>query len=60
MLEILGGEGIRTATAWEHAATLLRGDKDVWEEILSDRQREKWVAGPPPAEPDADILTQIQ
>lgn len=51
MLEILGGEGIRTATAWETAAALLRGDKATWETVLSDKQRKKWAAGPPLAEP---------
>lgn len=56
MLEILAHEGIRTATAWETAAALLRGDKTTWETMLSDKQREKWAAGPPPAEPTAAIL----
>lgn len=56
MLEILGGEGIRTATAWERAASMLRGDNASWETVLSSKQREKWDAGAPPAEPMAAIL----
>lgn len=59
MLEILAAEGIRTPTAWLRAATILRGEKDTWETLLSPRQREKWVAGPPPAEPNAVILMRI-
>lgn len=56
LLEILAHEGIRTATAWERAAVLLRGDNATWETVLSSKQREKWAAGPPPAEPTAAIL----
>ncbi len=56
MLEVLAGEGIRTATAWETAASILRGEKDRWDTVLSAKQREKWAAGPPPPEPDAPIL----
>ncbi len=59
MLEILGGEGIRTYTAWETAGILLRGEKDRWETILSEHQREKWRAGPPKPEPDAAILRTL-
>jgi 5'-3' exonuclease len=59
MLEILAGEGIRTPTAWIRAVSMLRGEKDTWESLLSVKQREKWAAGPPPAEPDADILLSL-
>ncbi len=56
MLDILGGEGVRTATAWERSATLLKGTEDTWENLVSERQREKWAAGAPAPEPDAAIL----
>jgi flap endonuclease-1 len=59
MLEILAGEGVRTATAWETAVSLLRGEKDRWDTVLSAKQREKWAAGAPPAEPNAPILRAI-
>lgn len=58
LLDILASEGIRNPSAWETAGRMLRGEKDRWEEILSERQREKWAAGPPPAEPDAPILRE--
>jgi hypothetical protein len=51
LLEILASEGIRTPTAWIRAVQILRGEGDRWEDLLSPRQREKWLAGPPPAEP---------
>ena len=60
MVDMLEGEGIRTTTAWEHAVKLLMGEKDRWEEIVSERQRAKWSAGPPPREPDAHILQKVQ
>ncbi len=59
MLEILESQGIRTATAWFRAATMLRGDEDTWETLLCPRQREKWVSGPPPAEPDSPLLASL-
>jgi 5'-3' exonuclease len=59
MLDVLEEQGIRTATAWTHAVAVLRGETDRWEEIVSERQREKWAAGAPLAEPDAAILTHV-
>jgi 5'-3' exonuclease len=40
------------ASGLEEAARLLRGEGVVWEDIVSERQREKWSAGPPPKEPE--------
>jgi 5'-3' exonuclease len=60
MLDILAAEGIRTATAWDRAVILLKGTEDRWDDLLCARQREKWAAGPPPAEPDADILRMLE
>lgn len=31
-------------------AALLRGDGVVWDDLLDERQREKWIGGPPPVE----------
>jgi 5'-3' exonuclease len=59
MLEILATEGIRTPTSWIRAVSMLRGEKDTWESLLSVKQHEKWLIGPPPAEPDADILSRL-
>jgi 5'-3' exonuclease len=56
MLEVLEEQGIRTATPWIHAIEMLRGERDRWEDIVSERQREKWMAGPPPKEPNAEII----
>jgi 5'-3' exonuclease len=56
LLEVLEEHGIRTATSWTHAVDVLRGERDRWEDIASPKQRDKWAAGPPPAEPDAEIL----
>lgn len=36
----------------ERGAALLRGEDVVWEDIISERQREKWAAGAPMREPD--------
>lgn len=59
MLEVLEEQGIRTATAWIHAVAVLRGGQDRWEGMMSERQRDKWAAGAPPAEPDAAILSEL-
>lgn len=53
LTECLMRMGIRTTTAWEKAYRVLKGDDDCWETMLSERQREKWYAGPPPPEPMA-------
>jgi flap endonuclease-1 len=60
LLEILESQGIRTATAWFRGAAMLRGDDDTWETLLCPRQREKWVSGPPPAEPDSPLLARLR
>ncbi len=51
--EILEHEGIRTMTLWWKAAAIFRGEGDCWETMLAEKQREKWLSGPPPAEPSA-------
>lgn len=59
LLTILEGEGIRNPTAWIHACSMLRGEGDMWETVMSEQQREKWEAGAPPAEPDAEVLRKL-
>ena len=53
MEEILKHEGIRTMTLWQRSVSIFRGEGDRWEDILAEKQREKWALGPPPSEPDA-------
>ncbi len=51
--EIVRREGVRTLTLWERAIRIFLGEEDRWETMLAAKQREKWAAGPPPAEPFA-------
>jgi 5'-3' exonuclease len=43
-------EGIRNPSAWITAERILRGEEDRWEDILSEKQREKWEQGAPAME----------
>jgi len=39
---LLAKEGIRNPTLWFRAMSLLRGEKDTWESVLTEKQQEKW------------------
>jgi 5'-3' exonuclease len=42
LTSLLAKEGIRNPSLWIRAMSLLRGDKDTWETVLSEKQRAKW------------------
>jgi 5'-3' exonuclease len=51
--EILKKEGIRDISTWERAERILTGVDDTLERVLSEKQREKWIAGASAVEKDA-------
>ncbi len=53
--DILKREGIRNTNTWENALKLLRGDENTLDTLLPEKQRMKWLRGPPPTEPDSII-----
>jgi hypothetical protein len=50
MSEILAKEGIRNNTLWLQAKQILLGDSELWNTILSEKQRDKWIQGSPSVE----------
>jgi 5'-3' exonuclease len=55
-----GGATLVDVSGGEEAARLLRGEGVVWEDIVSERQREKWSAGPPPKEPENLVALAVK
>jgi 5'-3' exonuclease len=42
LTSLLAKEGVRNPSLWISAMCLLRGQKDTWESMLSEKQRDKW------------------
>lgn len=46
LTSLLAKEGIRNPSLWICAMSLLRGEKDTWDSVLKEKQREKWCHKP--------------
>lgn len=53
---LLAREGIRNPSLWKRAYEILKGERDTWDSVLVEKQREKWGS---PRVVETDVLVRM-